>query len=228
MIKYFLTLFVVLTLTTNSHACDPDPRPDPWFIYTVKIDKHSLPKGVELISEPFSFTERQWIQSRFFLINKNKTPLYIYKPLEKWKLRPVYKDKYSYPDSELPLGYEPKYKLQNSEAYYYATTNYRNPKGYESLCSNCSGTNKLIEFNQIFPKINNMIIHKDGRPDDIKAPEPMNFSINAIYGKENKNLAGSISFKLNEHYDPQMGEKTLQEGIQACSEFEALNSNNNL
>ena len=144
--RFFIAVIILLSFTLNpikTYACSPAGA-SPWFNTSLTFDKRKLPPGVEIVQtdptyEPYS------------IINRNMEPFYIVKR--------VTTDWETFPNTELPRIYKPKYKLIDSKSFYYSNDTFSEPpeSGYKQ---NSGGINNSAASRA---EINDRIYSLDGK-----------------------------------------------------------------
>lgn len=193
---------LLVLLSQDAFACIPG-RSDPWFATQLSFDQNTLPSGIEIVQTDSTYES---------LINKSSEPFYL--------VRENFTDWKTFPNSELPQNYEPRYKLVNNQSFYYLEDTYSKPPkpGYRlnsGGINNSATTRVRIDENVYILEGDSRQIYQDNRPADVEIPEPQSFKILGFYKGNPLEIHGRLSYSLNEKYDPQRFAK----GVKACNDW---------
>jgi len=151
------------------------------------VDTASLPVGIVAV-EASDFSGN----TQVYLTNSTTIPLLVNPPDPK----KTYFESYPRP---LTM------KLVSGEGYYCDVRSI--PMNCE-MNSRINKANSLLDTPEIEKAINTGWVVKDDRPLDVKVPHPEPFEFNAIYGNKLITIHGTVSFSLNNKYDPKLGMKS--------------------
>ena len=228
----FLIIFIGPIATQIAHACSPSPG-DPWFKYSLVFDHSNIPKGIVV--------EKDSSSGLYVMSNSNDDPIYIFSKISDnitkfidqiedikrnspnstivigktdYYSNETFIESYQrlYPNSELPLGYIPKWKLKSNKSYFYSSIWNSEPKGWTENTRASKSIPQLAIDNEI-PK--SYIRVGDGRPSDVKIPESNIFQLSTFYKNEELVIKGTIAYSLNQGYDP----KSHAKGIEGCNQL---------
>ncbi|MBU1970327.1 hypothetical protein KJ605_00915 [Patescibacteria group bacterium] len=201
-ISFLIISISFFTFTVSSFACSP-AGPDPWYTEKLSFDNATLPDGIKIVEidptyEPYAF------------VNENSEPFYIVRPNNTdWKI---------FPNSELPKNYEPRFKITPGQVYFWGQLSSKDTEGWKP---NSGGINNSavtsVEIDQSIYSLDSESrqIYKDNRPETVDIPDPQNFTILAFYKGSPIEIKGTLSYSLNENYDPHSFEK----GGEACNNW---------
>ena len=174
--------------------------PDHWFNAVVQIDSASLPAGItgESVEEDYGI-------KTVYLTNATTVPLIINPPN-------YVTDAATIPLPDPQKTYNGAYprplilKLVSGEGYFC--------DGQQPLrCDMDIRINKgnaLLDTSEINKAINAGWVAKDDRPAGVIVPPSRDFQFMALYGDRKIPIHGSVSFLLNNNYNPKLGEQTKQ------------------
>jgi len=203
-IKQSTTSFLIIsilffTFTVTSFACSP-AGPDPWYIEELSFDNTTLPDGIKIVEIDSAYEP-------YALINENTEPFYIVRPNNTGK---------TFPNSELPKNYEPLFKITSNQVYFWGRLSSEDTEGWKPNSGgiNNSGTTSL-KINQDLYSLESESrqIYKDNRPKTVDIPDPQKFTILAFYKGSPIEIKGTLSYSLNDNYDPHKFEKS----VEACN-----------
>jgi hypothetical protein len=189
------TCFAFFPIQTMAIGC-PNGS-DHWFNVTIKLDPQSLPPGVTAQSAA------TFSGSGTYIKNTTRIPLVINPP-------PYLSNARAIPPPDPKKTYQGAYprplilQLVSGEAYY---CDGRNPLRCD-MSINANRDNSLLDTPEINQAINTGWVVGDERPIGVKMPSVQNFQFLALYGDKRIALKGTVSFSLNNEYDPKMGEES--------------------
>ncbi len=198
--------FIVL-LAQNVFACSP-AGPDPWFTTKLSFDQTTLPNGVEVV-------QTDSIYEPYALINKNSEPFYL--------VRENFTGE-TFPNSELPKNYEPRFKITSNQVYFWGQLNSQDTEGWKPNSggiNNSAATMVRIDEDIYILDEESRQIYQDNRPAVVDIPAPQNFKILGFYKGNPVEIKGVLSYSLNDKYDPQRFAK----GVEACNKQDQLFNN---
>ena len=161
--------------------------PDHWFNVTVTVDHTSLPAGitVEEVDDSSGSTQA-------YLTNSTPIPLIINPP----DPQKTYAEPYPRPLTML---------LVSGEGYYCDVQS--KPMKCE-MNSRANRANAQLDTPETMKAVLTGWVVKDDRPPDVKVPHPAPFEFHATYGDKMITIGGTVSFSLNDKYDPKLGLKS--------------------
>src|SRR3989344_4184765 len=162
---------------------------DDWYEISLSFDESTFPEGVVLQEQS--------------IVNTNSEPLYIVSECE-------YCDDYS--EFGVPPKYSPEVKLMGGELYRLI----RNSSG------NINWAKPVFDsggYTVPARKVASNYKFGDNRPENVKIPEPEEFSIQIYYLGEVAELKGHVAYALNSYYDSKANAK----GIEACNSLNFIN-----
>lgn len=187
----------------KAFACSPAP-PDPWFATKLSFDQSTLPSGIEIVQTHPTYEP-------YALINKSSEPFYLVREnLTDWK---------TFPNSELPKNYEPRYKITANQVYFWGQLSSQDTEGWEPNSggiNNSAATRVSIGEDIYVLEGESKQIYQDSRPAIVDVPDAQNFKIPGFYRGHPVELKGTVSYSLNEKYDPQR----LANGVKACNDWD--------
>ncbi len=212
-----LLLSSLMVLFTQSvFACSP-AGPDPWFATKLSFDQSTLPSGIEIVQTDPTYEP-------YALINKNSEPFYLVREINPVLLSTAYGNEYRFPNSELPEGYEPLYKITTNQVYFWGQLSSQDTKGWKPNTggiNNSAATRVRVGEDIYILDGESRQIFQDNRPAVVDIPAPQNFKILGFYRGNPVEIKGTLSYSLNEKYDPQRFAK----GVEACNEWnQSLNN----
>lgn len=196
----FLVFFLVILANQNVFATLPPP-PDLWFKAKPSFDQSTLPNGVEIVENNPNY-------DHYALINKNPEPFYLVREvatnvgndeLQNRKLQ----------NSELPKEYEPIYKITTNQAYRWVDLG-------QAYGWGLARSNNVLDTPIFWADVDEDYIyfHTDppipdlrrgdwkDRPASVNIPNPQNFKILGFYKGSPVEIKGTLSYLLNEEYNP--------------------------
>jgi hypothetical protein len=187
-------LFLFFIFVPKSHATLPCiPEVDPWFSTKLVIPQSALPKRISIIpSDYYSIYE---LESET-LENLNTDPFYVVgKNLQ---------SNQQFPGSELPRGYEPKYKIASGKVYYYQNPDSDNgfptPQERYVFDYGMKGVSKLDLFH--INGLQDENVYQDNRPNYVTLPPSQRITIYAYYKGKYLEIPGELHYFLNKSYNP--------------------------
>jgi len=206
-VSILLSFSVVTLFTQNLFACSP-AGPDPWFAIHLSLDQSTLPNGVQILQTDST-------NESFELINNDTEPFYLVREISPVLLLPAYGNEYRFPDSGLPEGYEPRYKITSQQVFFWGQQSSQDTKKW---MPNQDGTNNSTKASvKIGADIyildeESRQIYQDNRPAGVAIPAPQNFKISGFHRGRPVEIKGTLSYSLNEAYDPHR----LANGAEEC------------
>jgi hypothetical protein len=211
-----LLALTIIAFGSLAYACTPG-GPDAWYTETIALDQSSIPAGVAVSYDAS--------RNAFSIKNSGSEAFYIVGPYHSSSIR--------YPNSGLPNGYEPKYKIISGKVWFFTDAGRMSYSGSEcsgGVCTN-QGTWQLntdgagnaqsefllnIREAHLFGLVyDSKQVYQDDRPANVSVPASQNFSFEAVYAGRLVTITGTIQYSLNTNYDP----KARQKGIQGCADF---------
>ncbi len=212
-----LLFFSLLVLQTqNVFACSP-AGPDPWFATKLSFDQSTLPRGIEIVQTDSNYEP-------YALTNNNLEPFYLVREINPVLLSPAYGNEYRFPNSGLPEGYEPHYKITPNQVYFWGQLSSQDTEGWKPNSggiNNPAATRVRIGEDIYILEGESRQIYQDYRPAVVNIPDPHNFKILGFFRGNPVEIKGTLSYSLNEKYDPQR----LAKGVEACNKLsQSLNN----
>jgi len=210
-VSVLLSFSFIVLLVQNVFACSP-AGPDPWFATKLSFDKSSLPSGIEIVQTDPTYEP-------YALINKNSEPFYLVREINPVLLSPAYGNEYRFPNSGLPDGYEPRFKITSSQVYFWGQLSSQDTKEWKpdsGGINNSSATRVRIDEGIYTLDGESRQIYQDNRPEVLDIPTSQNFKILGFYRGTPIEITGTLSYSLNENYDPQ----GFAKGVKDCNDFD--------
>lgn len=214
LLKKFVLLVLLATLTLVTFppqgvfACSPG-GPNPWFATQLSFDSLTLPSGIEIVKTDPTYEP-------YALINKNSEPFYL--------VRENFTDWKTFPNSELPKNYEPRYKITASQVYFWGQLSSQDTEGWKPNSggiNNSAVTRVRIDEGIYILEGESRQIYEDNRPAIVDIPDLQNFKILGFSKGNQVEIRGILNYSLNEKYDPQ----AFAKGVEACNKWnQSLNS----
>lgn len=222
-ISLLLLAFCLLPITA-ARACDPTGQADPWFLYELQVNSETLPDGVEIIGTGGDDPEAetwQGLQKNYFLINREKTPLYFYLPgaPKNEQDEQTSANQAQWPDSGLPEHLQPIFKLVDETVYVYLPYGPPEDRGWRLLCQEGQDCHSRLPLSHVLQDTNKLMKYDDNRPSYARVPPPESFQFDVYYGEKPHRLEGTLYFRLNPIYDPEAYAKSWAKGVEACNKW---------
>lgn len=215
---FVIVLFFVPTTVVALSVYAPG---DPWFsVQDINISlPESLPSSIHIEHAPAKewkdFAEGGVLRFK----NTSDTPLYLgVKNVSSEINRSNYNTKTAVDNPDGPnYPLQPSYKLTQDTVWSYngdrptrdhswARTKFKNHDievvNRESVIAKNINVNNLPSVNEVWKR-------GDNRPDKVKIPEPVSFSYQIFHKGKPYTISGTVSFSLNEDYNPNARQNTL-------------------